>query len=103
MVYDEETEKNNLIAEAVSYMSGGRDDIDRWKGEPIFKLWRITDEDQKNDEWLSWTDKILSTLELYEVVRSCDIPLAEAEEWTNELRIWYEKAQLEGEGDPKGG
>ena len=42
-----------------------------------------------------------STLELYEVVRSCDIPLAEVEEWTNDLRVWYEKAQLEGKGDPK--
>ena len=103
MEYDEETEKSNLIAEAVSYMSGGRDDIDRWEGEPIFKLLRITDEDQKNEEWLSWTDKMLSTLELYEVVRSCDIPLAEVEECVNDLRIWYEKAQLEGGGDPNGG
>ena len=103
MEYDEETEKSNLIAEAVSYMSGGRDDIDRWEGEPIFKLLRITDEDQKNEEWLSWTDKMLSALELYEVVRSVDIPLEEVEEWVNDLRIWYEKAQLDGGSDPNGG
>ena len=87
MVYDEETEKSNLIAEAVSYMSGGRDNIDGWEGEPIFKLLRVTDEDQKNEEWLSWTDKMLSVLELYEVIRSYDVPLAEVEEWTNDLRI----------------
>ena len=103
MVYDEETEKSNLIAEAVSYMSGGKDNIDRWEGEPIFKLLRITDEDQKNEEWLSWTDKMLSVLELYEVIRSYDVPLAEVEEWTNDLRIWYEKAQLDGESGPNGG
>ena len=43
---------------------------------------------------------MLSTLELYEVIRSCDVPLAEVEEWTNDLRIWYEKAQLDGESAP---
>ena len=46
---------------------------------------------------------MLSALELYEVVRSVDIPLEEVEEWVNDLRIWYENAQLDGGSDPNGG
>ena len=46
---------------------------------------------------------MLSVLELHEVVKSYDVSLAEVEEWVNDLRIWYERANLGEEKDSKRG
>ena len=46
---------------------------------------------------------MLSVLELHEVVKSYEVSLEEVEEWVNDLRIWFERANLEEEKDPKRG
>ena len=98
MVYDDDTRAVELLSEAVSYMSDGKNDVDRWEGEAIFKLLRFTgDEEHKNAEWNSWASHMLSPLELHEIVKAQDIPLKDIEEWTDELRIWYRKKSLEGD------
>ena len=93
MVYDDDTRAFELLSEAVGYMSGGKDNIDRFEGEAIFKLLRMTgSEEQKDTEWCSWTEGMLSVLELHEV-----------EEWANDLRIWYQRPRSKGGSDPKDG
>ena len=42
-------------------------------------------------------------LDLHEVVKSYDVSLAEVEEWVNDLRIWFERANVGEEKDPKRG
>ena len=46
---------------------------------------------------------MLTVLELLEVVKSYEVSLAEVEEWVNDLRIWYERANLGEEKDSKRG
>ena len=96
MVNDEYTQMSELLAEAVSLMSKGKDNVDRFEGEPILKLLGISGTEEDLDaECSTWTDRLLSSLELYEVVRSQEISLAEVESWTNDLRVWYQQACLE--------
>ena len=93
MVYDDDTRACEFLAEAVSLMSKGRDNVDRYEGEPIFKLLGTSgDKDHLSAECNTWTDRLLSPLELHEVVKGHDISLADIESWTNELRIWYQTA-----------
>ena len=91
MVYDDDTRVFELLSGAVGYMSGGKDNIDRYEGEAIFKLLRMTgNEEQMDTEWCSWTEGLLSVLELHEVIKAHEIPLEDIEEWANDLRIWYQ-------------
>ena len=104
MVYDEETKMTELLMEAISFLSGGKPDLARAEADPLFKLLKFTgDADQMDQVWVSWTTEMLSVLELLEVVKSYDVSLAEVEEWVNDLRIWYERANLGEEKDPKKG
>ena len=93
MVYDDDTRACELLAEAVSIMSKTKDNVDRYEGEPIFKLLGIAGEKEDLDaEWCTWTDRLLSSLEeLHEVVKRHDVSLAEIESSVDELRIWYQK------------
>ena len=104
MVYDEETKMTELLMEAISFLSGGKPDLARAEADPLFKLLKFTgDADQMDQVWVSWTTEMLSVLELLEVVKSYEVSLAEVEEWVNDLRIWYERANLGEEKDPKRG
>ena len=104
MVYDEETKMTELLMEAISFLSNGKSDLARAEADPLFKLLKITgDADYMDQVWVSWTTEMLSVLELLEVVKSYDVSLAEVEEWANDLRIWYERANLGEEKDPKKG
>ena len=104
MVYDEKTKMTELLMEAISFLSGGKPDLARAEADPLFKLLKFTgDADQMDQEWVSWTTEMLTVLELLEVVKSYEVSLAEVEEWVNDLRIWYERANLGEEKDSKRG
>ena len=104
MVYDDDTKMTELLMEAISFLSKGQPDLARAEADPLFKLLKFTgDTDQMDQEWVSWTNGMLSVLELHEVVKSYDVSLAEVEEWVNDLRIWYERANLGEEKDSKRG
>ena len=104
MTYDDDTKMSELLMEAISILSNGKPDLARAEADPLFKLLKFKgDADQMDREWVSWTDEMLSVLELHEVVKSYDVSLEEVEEWVNDLRIWFERANLEEEKDPKRG
>ena len=104
MVYDDDTKMTELLMEAISFLSDGKSDLARAEADPLFKLLKFNgDADQMDREWVSWTTSMLSVLELHEVVKSYDVSLAEVEEWVNDLRIWYERANLGEEKDSKRG
>ena len=104
MTYDDDTRMMELLMEAISYMSDGKPDLARAEADPVFKLLKFNgDAEQMDAEWCSWTSGMLSSLELHEIVRSYEVSLAEVEEWVNDLRIWFERANVEDEKDPKRG
>ena len=104
MVYDDDTKMVELLMEAISFMSNGKSDLARAEADPVFKLLKFKgDAEQMDREWCSWTTGMLSTLELHEIVKSYEVSLAEVEEWVNDLRIWFERANVEEERDPKRG
>ena len=104
MVYDDDTRRMELLMEAVSYMSGGKPDLAFAEAEPVFKLIKFEgDEELRSAEWCSWTTGMLTPLELHEVVKSFEVSLDEVEEWTSDLRIWYDKANLDEGGTSKKG
>ena len=104
MTYDDDTKMSELLMEAISILSNGKPDLARAEADPLFKLLKFKgDADQMDREWVSWTEEMLSVLELHEVVKSYDVSLEEVEEWVNDLRIWFERANLEEEKDPKRG
>ena len=104
MVYDDDTKMVELLMEAISFMSNGKSDLARAEADPLFKLLKFKgDTDQLDREWCSWTTGMLSLLELHEIVKSYEVSLAEVEEWVNDLRIWFERANVVEEKDPKRG
>ena len=104
MVYDDDTKMTELLMEAISFLSNGKPDLARAEADPLFKLLKFNgDTDQMDREWVSWTTGMLSVLDLHEVVKSYDVSLAEVEEWVNDLRIWFERANVGEEKDPKRG
>ena len=104
MVYDDDTKMTELLMEAISFLSNGKPDLARAEADPLFKLLKFTgDTDQMDQEWVSWTTGMLTVLELLEVVKSYEVSLVEVEEWVNDLRIWYERANLGEEKDSKRG
>ena len=104
MVYDDDTKMTELLMEAISFLSNGKPDLARAEADPLFKLLKFTgDTDQMDQEWVSWTTGMLTVLELHEVVKSYEVSLEEVEEWVNDLRIWFERANVEEEKDPKRG
>ena len=104
MGYDDDTRMIELLMEAISYMSDGKSDLARAEADPVFKLLKFNgDAEQMDAEWCSWTSGMLSSLELHEIVKSYEIPLVEVEEWIDDLRIWFQRANLEEESDPKRG
>ena len=104
MTYDDDTKMSELLMEAISFLSNGKTDLARAEADPLFKLLKFKgDADQMDREWVSWTDDMLSVLELHEVVKSYEVSLEEVEEWVNDLRIWFERANVEEEKDPKRG
>ena len=104
MVYDDDTKMVELLMEAISFMSNGKSDLARAEADPVFKLLKFNgDAEQMDTEWCSWTTGMLSLLELHEIVKSYEVSLAEVEEWVNDLRIWFERANVEEERDPKRG
>ena len=99
-----DTKMVELLMEAISFMSNGKSDLARAEADPVFKLLKFKgDAEQMDREWCSWTTGMLSTLELHEIVKSYEVSLAEVEEWVNDLRIWFERANVEEERDPKKG
>ena len=85
-------------------MSDGKSDLARAEADPVFKLLKFKgDAEQMDAEWCSWTSGMLSSLELHEIVKSYEVPLEEVEEWINDLRIWFQQANLEEGSDPKRG
>ena len=104
MVYDDDTKMVELLMEAISFMSNGKSDLARAEADPVFKLLKFNgDAEQMDTEWCSWTTGMLSLLELHEIVKSYEVSLADVEEWVNDLRIWFERANIEEERDPKRG
>ena len=104
MVYDEETKMTELLMEAISFLSNGKPDLARAEADPLFKLLKFAgDTDQMDQVWVSWTTGMLTVLELLEVVKFYEVSLTEVEEWVNDLRIWYERANLGEEKDSKRG
>ena len=104
MVYGDDTKMTELLMEAISFLSNGKSDLARAEADPLFKLLKFNgDADQMDREWVSWTTGMLSVLELHEVVKSYEVSLAEVEEWVNDLRIWFERANVGEEKDPKRG
>ena len=104
MGYDDDTKMVELLMEAISFMSNGKSDLARAEADPVFKLLKFKGDAELMDrEWCSWTTGMLSTLELHEIVKSYEVSLAEVEEWVNDLRIWFERANVEEDRDPKRG
>ena len=104
MVYDDDTRMVELLMEAISYVSDGKSDLARAEADPVFKLLKFNgDTEQMDTEWCSWTTGMLSLLELHEIVKSYEISLVDVEEWVNDLRIWFQRANMEEERDPKRG
>ena len=102
MGYDDDTRMMELLMEAISFLSDGKSDLARAEADPVFKLIKFNgDTDQRDAEWCSWTTGMLSALELHEIVKSHEIPLVEVEEWIDELRIWFQRANMKEERDPK--
>ena len=85
-------------------MSDGKPDLARAEADPVFKLLKFNgDAEQRDAEWCSWTTGMLTSLELLEIVKSYEITLDEVEEWINELRIWFQRANLEEGSDSRKG
>ena len=104
MVYDDDTRMVELLMEAVSVLSGGKPDLAYAEAEAVFRLIRFNgDRDQRSSEWCTWTSGTLTPLQLHDVVKSFEVSLQEVEEWTEDLRIWYNQANLEEEDVPKRG
>ena len=102
MGYDDDTRMMELLMEAISFLSDGKSDLARAEADPVFKLLKFNgDADQRDAEWCTWTTGMLSSLELHEIVKSYEIPLVEVEEWIDELRIWFQRANMKEERDPK--
>ena len=101
MGYDEETRTFDLLAEAISFMSAGKGNVDRWEDEAILKFLNILATKTSRTRWMSWTDGLLEPLKLLEVVRQYNIPTDEVEAWTNTLRIWYERTRSDQDGVPE--
>ena len=96
MGYDDDTKMIELLIR--------KSDLARAEADPVFKLLKFNgDTEQMDAEWCSWTSGMLSSLELHEIVKSYEIPLGEVEEWINDLRIWFQRANVEEGSDPKRG